>query len=122
MLGLITLWGGLYLIIKLRTKNLQKLRRQLEETVNERTAELEQQNIKLQTILTEHELAEKALRESEKRTRLLQEVASATNEAASPQAAFQVTINRVCEYTKWPVGHVYVLSDSNPSELVPTKI
>ena len=122
MLGLITLWGGLYLIIKLRTKNLQKLRRQLEETVNDRTAALEQQNLKLQIILTEQKLADKALRESEKRTRLLQEVASAANEAASPQAAFQAILNRVCEYTKWPVGHVYVLSDNNPSELVPAKI
>jgi len=122
MLGLITLWGGLYLIIRLRTKNLQKLRRQLEETVNDRTAALEQQNLKLQIILTEQKLADKALRESEKRTRLLQEVASAANEAASPQAAFQAILNRVCEYTKWPVGHVYVLSDNNPSELVPTKI
>lgn len=121
-LGLITFWGGLYLIVKQRIKSLQKLRRQLEETVNERTAELEQQNLKLQTILTERAQAEKALRESEKRTRLLQEVATAANEAASPHAAFQVILNRVCEYTKWPVGHVYVLAENNPSELVPAKI
>ena len=66
-LCLIAFWGGLYTIIKLRTRSLERQRLRLEKTMNERTAELEQQNLKLQTTLEQQEQAEKALRKSQER-------------------------------------------------------
>ena len=66
-LCLIAFLAGLYTIIKLRTRSLERQRLRLEKTMNERTAELEQQNLKLQTTLEQQEQAEKALRKNQER-------------------------------------------------------
>jgi diguanylate cyclase (GGDEF)-like protein/PAS domain S-box-containing protein len=39
---------------------------------------------------------------------LLETVATAANQAATIREATQVALERVCEHTGWPVGHVYV--------------
>jgi PAS domain S-box-containing protein len=39
--------------------------------------------------------------------RLLKEVAVFANKASNVEEAFQFVIQRVCAYTRWPVGHVY---------------
>lgn len=41
---------------------------------------------------------------------LLKTVATAANEASSINEGLQITINKICEYTKWPVGHAYIYS------------
>ena len=48
---------------------------------------------------------------------LLQVVAVAANEATSVEAALQFTIDRICEYTGWPVGHVYLRKPGSNREL-----
>ncbi len=64
----------------------------------------------------------KALMKSEQRTRLLKEIAIAANEAVNPREALKVTLDRVCNFTKWPVGHVYLPADDGTKDLAPTKL
>ncbi|MCZ6808042.1 MAG: GAF domain-containing protein [Deltaproteobacteria bacterium] len=66
--------------------------------------------------------ASRAIREGERRTHLLKEVALAANQAMSPEDAFQVTVDQVCTFTGWPVGHVYLPAGDGTPELVPTEI
>lgn len=80
-------------------KNLLKLNMELEERVSIRTMELKQ--------------ALEALRKNEQRAMLLKEVASAANAASSADDAFSISLSKICSYTGWPVGHVYVLSDKS---------
>ena len=64
--------------------------------------------------------AETALYRETKLVRLLQEVAVTANEASSVEEAMRTCIGKVCEYTGFQIGHVYIL-DSNeilvPSDL-----
>ena len=51
---------------------------------------------------------------------LLQDVAVAANEAENVEEAMQFVLDRVCAHTGWPVGHVYVRTQNNTAELIPT--
>ena len=66
--------------------------------------------------------AEQAIRKGERRTHLLKEVALAANAAMSPEDAFQVTVDQVCTFTGWPVGHVYLPAGDGSPDLAPTGI
>lgn len=56
------------------------------------------------------------------RMQLLQDIAVATNETTTVEAVMQLTLERLCRYTGWPMGHVY-LSDLNFSgRLISTSI
>lgn len=52
--------------------------------------------------------ANEQLRSESARIALLQETTVAANQAQSIEEAFQSTINNICHYTNWPVGHVYL--------------
>ena len=39
---------------------------------------------------------------------LLQAITAAANEATSLEAVLQLTVDQICAYTGWPVGHVYL--------------
>ncbi|MBA2475388.1 MAG: EAL domain-containing protein [Actinobacteria bacterium] len=70
------------------------------------------------------EIAEKATRdlyERQSELELLHAVAVAANEAATVEDALQEALDRVCEHTGWPVGHVYLL-DSASGALKPSSI
>ncbi len=54
--------------------------------------------------------------------RLLQAVAAAANEARTVETAMQIALDQMCAYTRWPVGHVYMLSDEGQGELAPTAL
>lgn len=43
---------------------------------------------------------------------LMEEIARASNEAEELEDALQVAVDRICEYTGWPEGHVYVREES----------
>lgn len=64
--------------------------------VYERTAI--EQSSKLESLLEQHQLLEK--------------IASFTNQASSVREAMQSTLDLVCAYTRWPVGHVYFASEN----------
>jgi len=51
---------------------------------------------------------------------LLQEIAVTANEARTVREAMQICLDKVCSYTGWPVGHVYMHDSSG--DLISTKI
>ncbi|MEO5969663.1 MAG: GAF domain-containing protein [Bdellovibrionia bacterium] len=53
---------------------------------------------------------------------LLQKISAAANEATSIDAVMQFALDTICEFTGWPVGHLYLASKENSNVLVPTKI
>ncbi len=63
--------------------------------------------------LTEQKNTENALRQKTDLMNLIQQVAIAANEAASVMETFQASLDRICIYTKWPVGHVYFRVDEH---------
>ena len=95
-----------------RTENeiifLGKLSNVLSIGISRRYAEYAQKN------------AEIALQREAKLVRLLQEIAVATNEASSVEEAMRTCIGKVCEFTKFSLGHVYLLDPNNI--LVPTDL
>ncbi|MCP4252282.1 MAG: GAF domain-containing protein, partial [Candidatus Scalindua sp.] len=64
--------------------------------------------------------AEAALQKEAKLVRLLQEIAITTNEASSEEEAMRTCVGKICEFTKFALGHVYLL-DSN-GVLVPSDL
>ena len=70
--------------------------------------------------ITSRKHTEEVLREQSALVQLLQDVAVASNEARSVDDALQACLDRVCAHTGWPVGHAYLLSDSDGEEMVPT--
>jgi ammonium transporter len=53
---------------------------------------------------------------------LLQRTAAAANESSSVEEALAVTLDEVCRFTGWPVGHAFLVSRDDPDELVSTGI
>ncbi len=70
--------------------------------------------------VTEQRKTEEALRQKRAVVELLQSVAATANQAETAEDAMQPCLQRICEYTGWSVGHVY-LRDSL-GVLVPTSI
>ncbi|TML78507.1 MAG: GAF domain-containing protein [Actinobacteria bacterium] len=52
---------------------------------------------------------------------LMQDVAVGANEARDVDEALQVTLDRVCAHTGWPVGHVYTL-EKDGTHLMPSTL
>lgn len=71
-------------------------------------------------------IAEKGLRELWSRQRelvMLKAVARTANEARSGRQALSTALRLVCEFTEWPIGHVYVASARRAGRnLAPTDI
>jgi eukaryotic-like serine/threonine-protein kinase len=76
----------------------------------------------LLTEIEDQKRGEKALKREYSLVRLLHEVTVAAYEAATVDEAMQVAVDRICAYTGWPVGHVYLVDERNPQELTPTSI
>ena len=55
---------------------------------------------------------EQALKRESRYVNLLQEVAVSANEALNVEDALSFALNRVCKYTNWAIGHVYVHRDT----------
>jgi hypothetical protein len=54
--------------------------------------------------------------------RLLQNVATASNEAMTIEEASITCLKLICNHTGWPIGHLYVLEEDQTDKLIPTKI
>lgn len=85
---------------------------QLERRVERRTAQLKDE-------ILQRKNAEDRLRDESARVRLLQEIAAFANEADSFKKALHFTLNKVCEFANWPLGHVYAVRQEN-GEWMPT--
>jgi len=54
--------------------------------------------------------------------KILLDITVIANRAKTLTDAIQKTLTLICEHTKWPVGHAYVLDKKDPDLLVPTKL
>jgi PAS domain S-box-containing protein len=72
--------------------------------------------------ITQRMRADEALAKLTRSIRLLHKIAVAANEATDADHALQATIDEVCAYSGWPVGHVYTLAADGSGELVPTDL
>jgi diguanylate cyclase (GGDEF)-like protein len=68
------------------------------------------------------ELRTRELYERQRELGLLQSIAGAANASSQVEDALQEALDQVCAHTRWPVGHAYILSDTNADELLPTKL
>jgi diguanylate cyclase (GGDEF)-like protein/PAS domain S-box-containing protein len=59
--------------------------------------------------VTAQRRAESSARKQAASVELLQAIAEAANSARSMRDAFQTTLDRVCAFMNWPVGHVYLV-------------
>jgi PAS domain S-box-containing protein len=71
------------------------------------------------TDIDDHKRAEEELQRQHELVRLLHEVTVRANQAVTVEEALQIGLDQVCAYTRWPVGHVYLLCGG---ELMPTTI
>lgn len=53
---------------------------------------------------------------------LLQEVATAANEAQTVESVIRIALQRVCEHGGWQVGHLYLASEDSPDNLLSTNV
>ena len=72
--------------------------------------------------LTEQQRTEEALQQETNLMQLVQHVAMAANEATSVHEAFQSSLDRICAFTGWPVGHVYFREDEQAANLTPSAL
>ena len=72
--------------------------------------------------ITERKRAEEELRRTTQAAELLRKIAVAANQADTPAEAIQVSLDELCAYSGWPVGHAYLQADNGPSELVPSNL
>lgn len=54
--------------------------------------------------------------------RILQTVTVAANDKISVEEAMEITLAEVCAFTGWPVGHVYLVSETFPKKLISSSI
>jgi PAS domain S-box-containing protein len=64
----------------------------------------------------------RSLSENQEQLQLLEEIATSSNQASSVPEAMKFTLDRVCAYTRWPIGHVYFAADRNTGSMVSTNI
>ena len=59
----------------------------------------------------------RALSENQEQLQLLEEIATSANQASSVQEAMQFALDRVCAFTRWPIGQGYFASDENTGSM-----
>lgn len=72
--------------------------------------------------ITERRCLEQALARESRFVRLLQNVAMASNEAATLHDAIQAAIDHVCTLAGWPLGHCWIVSPDDPNLLISAAI
>ncbi len=68
------------------------------------------------------ELAREALVHQENRARLLGNVAMVANSAESFEKVVQTTIDSICAFTGWPVGHAYIPESEDSNIIMPLDV
>ncbi len=72
--------------------------------------------------ISRRKLVEASLQKKTSQVKLLQEIGFSANEAATLESVLQLAVDRICAYTDWPVGHIYLRNSETISELVSTDI
>ena len=68
--------------------------------------------------VTERKRAEVSLQKSTRAADLLRKIADAANQADSLDEAIQISLDELCAYSGWPIGHAHVLNNNGSNELV----
>jgi PAS domain S-box-containing protein len=92
------------------------------ETYADLKERLEKQLALLKQQIAQRKEAEEALRRESAIVKLLQEVAAAANQSETSEDAYQFALNRICDHTGWPVGHVYVVCGDGSDEIISGRI
>ncbi|MEW5806829.1 MAG: PAS domain S-box protein [Acidobacteriota bacterium] len=71
--------------------------------------------------ITIRKKAEQALQQKSKGVQLLQEAAIAANMASSVEEAIQTVLDKVCAYSGWPIGHAYIIKETE-GKLIPSSL
>ncbi len=82
-------------------EELENYRERLEERVEERTAQVQKRD----EIIS-----------------LIRDIAIKANDAKSVDEALKYCLDQICDLAGWEVGHVYLVSEKNLDELIPTSI
>ncbi len=72
--------------------------------------------------ITDRKRTEEAVKAQTDLENLLRETADVANTAVSFEDAVRSCLIPICRHTKWPIGHVYLLSDENHDLLIPSDI
>jgi PAS domain S-box-containing protein len=64
--------------------------------------------------ISERRRAEEARNKETTLIQLLQSVTVAANQSSTIEHSVRVCLDRICSYTGWPVGHVYLLANDSP--------
>lgn len=72
--------------------------------------------------VTKRRLREMAIERKASYVNLLKSVAMAANDTRDAHTAFQRCLDEMCAFTKWPIGHVYVLESRGSDTLVSTEL
>lgn len=84
--------------------------------------QLQQRITALEDQVARRRAAEQKLQDESELMQLLQEVAVLANEAEDLEEALRLAIERICAYTKWPLGHVFWLEERERLEMVSSGI
>ena len=110
-------------VLKARVKThltISNLQKNLEQLVDERTEEIKNTNVSLKNEIENHLETHKVLQYKTKFIQLFQEIAFTANEAMTVEEAMQICLDKVCLFTGWPIGHIY-LTDSVGNKMIPSK-
>ena len=72
--------------------------------------------------ISKRKAVEASLQKKTAQVKLLQEIGFSANEAATLESVLRLAVDRICAYTGWPVGHIYLRNSETIPELVSTDI
>ena len=72
--------------------------------------------------ISDRQLAQQLLERRARDAELLSRVTAAAGETASFEAGLQECLRTICNFTRWPLGHAFVVADDDPGALAPTMI
>jgi signal transduction histidine kinase len=75
---------------------------------------------RIQQGISDLEAAKQTVHRKARFVELLQAVAAAANEATSVGTAMQFALDRICQHTGWPIGHVYLSTWKAGAQLIPS--
>ena len=96
-------------------KEIINIQQDLEKRVGLRTKELTEE-------ISERKLAEQELVNRNELIDLLYRLTAIANEASKMEQGISDCLRVVCEYTSWPIGHIYEISPIDRNLLVPSNI
>jgi len=94
---------------------LRKSHDDLEMRIKARTQELTEE-------IRERLMVQAELLDRTELQQLLYTIASVANEVKDTDTAMAACLKEICDYTTWPIGHIYIVSPSDPEKLIPTDI